>query len=210
MQQMTAITTLLLAALTITQPLAPARAQIEPPSSSFLTPFPENDLYRLLVVGDTLAEGLLPGLIDAMGSEPRVQIQRKHRPSVGLARQEADDELRALDEAMAKDNSHIIVVMLGANDRIPIRASNGRRIMVGSDDWRTEYGRRVDRMMKSLKRKSTAIYWVGLPIMRRQEWNDDVEIINEVMRERAVQNGLRYIDAFSIMTDDRRIQRIWS
>jgi uncharacterized protein len=47
-----------------------------------------------------------------------------------------------------------------------------------------------------------AVYWVGLPIVRRPEWNEDVERINEVLRERANLNAVRYVDAFTASADE--------
>ena len=41
-------------------------------ASSFLTPFPEGDVYQLTVIGDTFAEGILNGLVEAMGTDTRL------------------------------------------------------------------------------------------------------------------------------------------
>ena len=43
----------------------PASAQDQGLGGSFITPFPDNDVYQVQVVGDWLAEGLLSGLVEA-------------------------------------------------------------------------------------------------------------------------------------------------
>jgi uncharacterized protein len=92
--------------------------------------------------------------------------------------------------------------MVGRDDRTPIRMPGNKRLAVGRDDWREEYGRRVDRLMKTLKRRGGAVYWVGLPVMRRQESNDDIQVINDLVRERAYLNGIKYVDAFAGFADE--------
>ena len=60
-------------------------------TTSYITPFPENDTYRLEVWGDVLAEGLLAGLVDQLADEPRISVQRKHRPMQSLMRANFDE-----------------------------------------------------------------------------------------------------------------------
>jgi len=181
----------------------PALAQEDATAAvSYITPFPESDTYKLQVIGDPLAEGALAGLIEAFGSDSRLQINRKHRVLAGLARLEAEDDAKTLDEALAKEPNHITVVMVGQNDRTPIRVPGGKRLQVGRDDWREEYGRRVDRLIKILKKHGGAVYWIGLPVMRRPDWNEDIQVMNDIVRERAYLNGIKYIDAFAGLADE--------
>ena len=181
---------------------APAAvAQTEAAGSSYITPFPEGDIYRTVVVGDAYAEGVLAGLIDAFGSDSRLQIARKHRSFAGIARADIDDELKSVEEFLTREPSHITIVMIGRDDRSPIRAGN-KRLQVGREDWREEYGKRVDRLMKAMKQRGGAIYWVGLPGVRRQDWSEDIVSLNDVLRDRAYLNGIKFIDAFAGFADE--------
>jgi hypothetical protein len=72
----------------------------------------------------------------------------------------------------------------------------------GSPPWRAEYGRRVDRLLKMLKRRGTAIYWVGLPIMRQPAVNEPAQAANDVVREKAYLNGIKYIDITAHFADE--------
>lgn len=168
----------------------------------FLNPFPPGDVYPLLVVGDTFAEGLVDGLVQALGSEQRLQINKKFRELTSLMRTDFDEALKALDEGLAKEQPQIAVVMLGASDRIAWKMPNNKRAVVGSDEWKGEFSRRVDRLMRVFKARSVALYWVGLPVLRRSDANDDAEMMNDIIRERAVFNGLRYVDSFKALADE--------
>lgn len=180
---------------------AQERGQDDGGGASFITPFPENDTYRLWVIGDSYAEGLLVGLPDVLGPEQRVDIPKRTRNIPTLMRAEIEEDSRSLEEVPQKDAPHIAVVMIGARDRVTLRPQ-GRALPIGSPEWRDIYGRRVDRIMKALKRKRIATYWVGLPVVARPEWNDDVQMMNEIIREKAFVNGVRFIDVYAGFADE--------
>jgi len=181
-------------------PLSAALGQEQFPGTGYITPFPAGDVYRVQVYGDAFAEGLLGGLVDALADDARVQLQRKRRPLAGIARPEFEDEMKA--EEASKDTVHIAVVMVGYNDRWNMRISPREWFPPGSPSWRGEYGRRVDRLVKMLKRRGTAIYWVGLPIMRQPAVNEPAQAANDVVREKAYLNGIKYIDITTHFSDE--------
>ena len=71
-----ALLTIILAALLLARDAA-CSAQEPGLGGSFITPFPDNDVYQVQVVGDWLAEGLLGGLVEAFTVGPGVSITRK-------------------------------------------------------------------------------------------------------------------------------------
>lgn len=207
---MAGLAALLLAAGAVLQPVA-AQA---PEAGNFLNPFPESETYKIQVFGDSLAEGLLGGLAEGVQGETRLNLLRKHRRLTGILRGEAEDETAAIDTELGRDPVHIAVVMFNPADRYPWRQSLGRR--QGSeawreefdrrrDDWKAQYGARLDRLMRAFKRRGIAAYFVGLPILRRQDATDDAQILNELVRERAYVNGMRYIDVLATFADEEGV-----
>lgn len=178
------------------------RAQGVAQFSSYVTPFPDGDTYHVQVWGDGLAEGLSFGLVEQLASEPRVQVQRKHKHIGSLMKPDAEDDIAAVERQIASETAVVAVVQLGVYDRWALRLPNGRRSAVGSDAWRVEYGRRIDRIMRAFKARGTAVYWVGLPIMRRSDAREDAQIINEVIRERAYLAGIRFVDIYEGSADE--------
>jgi lysophospholipase L1-like esterase len=114
-------------------------------------------------------------------------------------RNSAPNELAAMEQAFSTDPSHIAIVMVGAQDRYSL---SRRRAAENNDEWRTEYAARVDRLMKLLKKNNRAVYWVGMPNMRRWQDNERAQRMNDVIRERAYLNGARYIDAYASFIDE--------
>lgn len=182
--------------------LHPARAQVELPGASFLTPFPAGDVHRLLPVGDDLSEGLQYGLTEAFAGDTRVEVIKRNQTLSGITRNDFEDRLASLDDALARETPSVAVVMLGAWDRNPFRLANGRRVAIGSQEWRQEYASRVDRVFKTLKKRNVSVYWVGLPIVRRPDMDEDVKMMNEILRERAYINGQKFIDSYAGFVDE--------
>ena len=198
--------TLALSALLLVRAL-PASAQDQGLGGSFITPFPDNDVYQVQVVGDWLAEGLLSGLVEAFTTGPGVSITRKRYDLAGLMGNASSSELAKLEQTFSTDPSHIAIVMLGAQDRYSL---NRRRSSdAENDEWRGEFGARVDRLMKLLKKNNRAVYWVGLPNMRRWQDNERAQRMNDVIRERAYMNGVRYIDAYASFIDESGSYSDW-
>ncbi len=55
-------------------------------SSSYVTPFPEQNRYRLYVFGDSLGDGMWAGLYRAFKPDGNVDIVKKSRVSTGFVR----------------------------------------------------------------------------------------------------------------------------
>ena len=178
----------------------PASAQDEW-GSSYITPFPQDDVYRLQVIGDWMAEGLFSALAEAFRSDTRVRVPNRLHSLNGLIRLRPDDFFK-FEETIKSEPLHIAVIMFGISDRVALRAPDGRRVNVGTEEWKEEYGRRIDRITRALKRHGAAIYWVGLPIVRRPDVNEDVRMLNSVMRERALLNNVKFIDVYEAFADE--------
>ncbi len=179
-----------------------AHAAEEDGGGSFLSPFPEGEVYQVTVVGDTFAEGLLAGLLEGFGADTRLNIQKSVRNTDGVMSGEFEVKMRELEEGLALDKANAIVVMVGEDDRVPLKSSGGRKVPIMSPEWRAEYSRRLDRMMKAVKLRGAGVYWVGLPILARNDATAQAQGMNEVIRERANLNGFRYVDVYSGFADE--------
>lgn len=189
--------------LPATVPPALAQSADDAMVSSYITPFPGGEQYKLRVIGDEFGDGINVALAEALGTDPRLDIEKKTVWMSGLSRPDSEAELQNVTQAAVRDKPHVAVIMLGGQDRWSYRAPNGKRHPVGTAEWRAIYTKRADDLIRGLKSAGAAIYWVGLPIMRRGELNEAVQAINDVIRERAYLNGVRYIDVYSGFTDEQ-------
>jgi hypothetical protein len=191
----------LLAFLILQGMRGPALAQGSDAIASFITPFPDNDTYRVYVFGDSLAEGITGGLADAFKDDSKVEVVRKARARTGFTRLDQHDWIAGAKEIASKEKFHIAVVLLGSSDRQPIRTDK-RPVLVGTDEWKLEYGRRVDQFLKTIRKPMLAIYWVGLPVVKDPKASDEMQFINSVFREKVFLNGGRFIDTWNGFTDE--------
>lgn len=198
----TALIRLLLAALLAAGTGLGARAQDEGGQASFITPFPENDTYKVQIVGDWWAEGMIEGLAEAFAPDNRMQVTRRRQAINSLFRNEHEEDIRALDELVGREKPHIVIVMGGMADRVSARLASGKRAPVGSEEWRTEYARRIDRVLRALKKPNVAVYWVSQPKLRRADADEDAQTMNEIVRERVYLNGMKYIDVHGAFADE--------
>ncbi len=79
----------------------------------------------MIVIGDSLAEWLAYGLEETFADAPEVGIVRKIRPYSGLVRYDvkadSPDWSQAVKDLLATEKPAAIVIMLGINDRLPLR-----------------------------------------------------------------------------------------
>ena len=82
---------------------------------------------NILVLGDAMADWLAYGLEDAYAEQPEVGVIRKHKTVSGLIRYQPKgdpaDWAAAAKGILATEKADAIVVMLGLDDRAPIRNS---------------------------------------------------------------------------------------
>ena len=102
----------------------PVESVRPPPPRKVETPPTET----VIVIGDSLADWLAYGLEETFADTPEVGIVRKTRPNSGLvrydARPDSPDWSQAIKDVLATENPAAIVVMLGINDRLPLRESS--------------------------------------------------------------------------------------
>jgi hypothetical protein len=182
-------------------PSAPAAQQQLPSMGSATSPLPSRgylgqprDKWNVFVFGDMLAEGVWGGLNRAVGDSP-FTFNGRFKEDSGLARPEFYNWEKALPKILQSNEVDVAVVIIGTNDGRPIRTADGSAtIPFGTLEWRQAYAAAVDRFIAILKSADIPVYWLGVPPMGSPEHDAAVEIVDEVQRERAAANGLRFLD----------------
>jgi uncharacterized protein len=105
-------------------PIVENNSKAPPPAKDAAVP-----LTSVVVLGDSMADWLAYGLEQAAAESPDIGILRRHRSHSGLIRIEVKNESRdeypdwpqVAREILNADKANFIVVMIGLNDRRPIR-----------------------------------------------------------------------------------------
>jgi hypothetical protein len=79
----------------------------------------------VVVIGDSLADWLAYGLDETYSDQRDIGVVRKIRPTSGLVRYDPKNDTldwsQAVKDALATEKPNAIIVMLGLNDRVPLR-----------------------------------------------------------------------------------------
>ncbi len=154
------------------------------------------------VFGDALADATAQGIAEAFDDTPEIDVIRKTRGDGGLVRMDPAEWTKLVHEtADATPKLAAAVVMVGANDRQPIREGEVSHEPL-SDRWRALYRDRVDAVVRAFQDKGVPVIWVSAPPVRNERVSADLIAINEIYRERVERAGGTYVDIWPGFVND--------
>jgi hypothetical protein len=164
---------------------------------------PAEAAFVIDVLGDSLGQLLAQGLQETYVDRPEITIVRKAKGDTGLVANEVYDWPKAVHDLLASNEKvNMAVMMIGSNDRQPIRDGNNRYEPL-SDKWKEIYGNRVEEIAKAFREKRIPLLWVGLPISKSERLSSDYSEINEVVRERLAKQDAGFVDIWEAFGDSR-------
>ena len=132
-------------------------------SQPFITKSPKNGPFKVVVLGDSLADGLYSGLYRLNRKNQKLTIKKASRVNTGLVRSDRYDWNKGAAKIARSGKYQIAVVLLGLNDLQTFR-QKGKRHHFQQKGWEKIYAARIEKMITDLKAAGLAIYWVGIPI----------------------------------------------
>ena len=96
--------------------------------------------------------------------------------------------------------------MFGANDNQGVETASGEVYQFGTDGWKKEYRRRVEDVLVLLFQSGAKrVFWVGQPVMPSSSYDRQMRLVDEIYADVAAKTpGVRYIDAYSLLSKDGR------
>jgi len=144
------------------------------------------------VIGDSMANDLGNGMEDLFARRKNVQVVKKTRFATGLVRTDYFNWNTTIRDYLSHHDPDVILVLIGGNDRQPIRA-DGERFDPLTQPWITEYQRRVSQFMRNIRRERAKVFWVGLPVVRSDSLSRAYHVMNKVYRYEARRYGFKYV-----------------
>jgi uncharacterized protein len=184
-------------------PAAAAAATVPVPATTRVVPLSarlaEGPL-RIGVFGDSMADGLYAGLYRELQDEPNLKVSKFSQVSTGLTRY---DYVNVHARTQAQLDEHpldVAVLLFGTNDAQGID-TGGDIHRFGTDGWKAAYGRRIDDLVALLRGRGIAVYWVGLPRMKRDSFDEQMMLINGVVEARMRALGVPYIQTVGLTSN---------
>jgi uncharacterized protein len=153
----------------------------------------EKQLTQILVLGDAIGGGMGAGLQRVADAGVDYQVSMRFNEESGLARPEVYDWAATLPKILASNPYDVIVVMIGANDRQPIRAGDTRHAF-GSEGWVEAYEANVDALLDVLAASGAKVIWVSQPPMKDADYDDALKAVSALQRNRVEAHGMTFLD----------------
>ena len=183
------------------EPVAPAALPVLPaavaPVPTPLAARAASGQLRIGVFGDSMADGLWTGLYREMRDQPGVTVTKFSEVSTGLSRYDYVDIQAKTARQIAEQPVDVAVILFGTNDAQGI-SIGGEIHDFGTDGWKAAYAKRVDDLVAMLRGQNAAVYWVGLPTMKRAGFDAKMVLINEVVSARMQVLGVPYLETGTI------------
>jgi hypothetical protein len=176
---------------------AAAAASAPTPPPAGLRAAAADGTLRIGVFGDSMADGLWTALYRDLDGEPGVEVIKFSEVSTGLSRYDYVDIQAKTAGQIADQPIDAAVILFGTNDAQGIEL-DGTVHAFGTPGWRAAYARRVDDLVGLLRSRGVAVYWVGLPKMKRDSFDEKMRLINEVVGGRMRALNVPYIETTSV------------
>jgi hypothetical protein len=156
-----------------------------------------SDQLRILVIGDSQAQGLAAGLERMLRSDRHYRVLDRSKISTGLISSRYDWPAAAQRLAQT-EHANLVVVMFGANDRPPIRITGsidpGMKI-----SFSERYGAKVRQVVTPFAEQGIPVIWVGHPVVRNPRFSEDVAIDNGIYAAEARRAGADYVSSWHLL-----------
>lgn len=183
---------------------APAPAVAVAPSRPAAAPPPVEktpDAKTVLVLGDFIGGGLAEGLAEAFAETPDIRVASRINGSSGFVRTDHYDWAGSIKTILDEEKPAAVVVMIGANDRQPM-TENGVTYPARTPQWTTEYTKRVDSFVASIRNAGYPLVWIGQPPFKPRGMSQDILVLNEIYRTASEKAGGSFTDVWDGFVDE--------
>ncbi len=156
---------------------------------------------RVLVVGDSQAQGLAAGLQRQFRRDPSWRVIDRSRIATGLCSPSRFDWPANAPGIAEAEHGSIAIVMFGANDRPNVRP-HGRIDPTLAANFCASYGAHVRSIATAMRRCCTSVIWVGHPIVRDPVYAEDMALLNRLYAEQSMVAGADWFPSWPLFTDD--------
>ncbi len=174
-------------------------SQAAEPQTELVAPALSDGVYRILVIGDSMAGGLGAGITRMAADDQGFEVVSRFNESSGLTRPDIYDWASALPKVMEGKNFNAVVVLIGMNDRQDIRTDTAT-LAFNTLEWIKAYQANIDVITDALKAQNVKVFWLGEPPMGEPTYDADMKTVAAIQKERITAKGLNFIDTRPLLS----------
>jgi hypothetical protein len=146
------------------------------------------------MAGDSMMGEVAQSFAAAEAGAKDMTVSSSVQIGTGLGRPDIYNWPVAIAREVAAANPDVVVVIFGANDDQDMML-NGKRVVLGTQAWATEYARRVNAVMQAVASPDRTLIWLELPPTARPKINQaDAVIDRAVAASAAVYPGVELVN----------------
>jgi hypothetical protein len=155
------------------------------------------------VIGDSFGDGVWGALYRRMARKD-VRVVKMSQEGTGFTRYQVVNVEAETERQLREQPLDVAILVFGANDTEGIWDDAHRHAYpFMSAPWQEIYGRRLARVVQRLREQQAIVYWVGLPKMRKPQYDADVAAENAFYAVQARTLGIPYFDTRALSADDK-------
>jgi hypothetical protein len=150
------------------------------------------------VFGDSFGDGVWAAMRQMLPKD--YQVLRFSKESTGFTRYASLNLEDAARAQIAGQPVDVAVIDFGANDTQGLY-DGPKAYPLLSDGWKAAYGARIDRYVTLLRQQGAMVYWLGLPKMRKPEFDRQISDMEAFYDARMTALGVPYIGVEALSVD---------
>lgn len=162
--------------------------------------YDENEPFHLLMIGDSQMHSIANGLKNLTRENKSIEITDIAIHSSGFVRGDYYNWEKKLENVFKEKEAgyyNASVILLGMNDYQDIYTPSSLLIRE-TKEWEAKYKERITKVLNVLLLNTKKVYWLGLPLVRRATYNDDLRYIDKIQKEVAQEYELTNLVQISL------------
>ena len=148
-----------------------------PLSRRVLTGLRANRPLRVGVMGDSFGDGIFAAAQGELEKREGFKVYQFSKEGTGFTRYQSLDVLKDVKGKLAQQPIDIAIIDFGANDTQGVR-QDGHGAAYMTPHWQAIVGGRARALVGYLREQGVAVAWVGLPRMRKADYDQDIQAMN--------------------------------
>ena len=155
---------------------------------------------RVGVFGDSYGDGIWSALYHVLPAKAGYEVAKLSQQSTGFTRYGSLNLEQHAREQLSGNPVDIAVVSFGANDTQGVLSGHHAAALL-SPEWQQIVGQRVEGFVNELRAQGAVVYWVGLPKMRKPQFDADIAGMNLFYARKMKELGVPWIETASLTVD---------